>query len=236
MARWSNENAFDAAVRVAAQNYAVPFELVKAVIGQESRFNPRATRIEAALADRSVGLMQILYATAKGEGYTGPLGDPASLTGLYDPLTNITYGTSFLASMLAQTHGHIPSAVSAYNGGYRPTIGFGALATKPMTICLRRDAQGRCVETKQVSPGQYSNQEYVNNVLSNFDYFRSLAAQPPSTVGGKASSVPLGDAHQYHVEPETGGRVGRAVDRTVWTQIWEAIIALCNRLFRHQTR
>lgn len=233
MARWSNENAYDAVVRIASQNFSVPAELIKAVIAQESQFNPRAERVEAAIADKSVGLMQILYSTAKGEGYSGPIGTASALDGLYEPLANITYGTSYLQSMLQQARGNIPAALSAYNGGWRPEIGFGAVATKPMTICLRRDSQGRCVSTKQVSVGQFSNQDYVNRVLQNYDYFRSVMTppQPPTAPLGKTTSVPLGDANRHESQPEADWRDRRADSRSTWAHITQTVILLCKLLW-----
>ena len=235
MARWAAENSFDAQVRMAAQNFSVPPELIKAILAQESQFNPRAERVEAAIADKSVGLMQILYSTAKGEGYTGPIGSASLLDGLYEPLANITYGTSYLQSMLQQSRGNIPAALSAYNGGWRPEIGFGAVATKPMTICLRRDSQGRCVSTKQVGVGQFSNQDYVNRVLQNYDYFRSLTMppQPATTPGGRTTTPPLGDANQHESKPEADWRDSRANRWVARAQsLWETVIVICKILWR----
>lgn len=234
MARWASENAFDAQVSMAARNFVVPPELIKAIIAQESRFNPRAERVEAAISDKSVGLMQILYSTAKGEGYSGPIGTAAALDGLYEPLTNITYGTSYLQSMLQYTGGNVAAAISAYNGGWRPDIGFGAVATRPMVICLRRDSQGRCVETKNVGVGQYSNQDYVNKVLQNYDYFRSMMTppQPPVAPVGKTTSIPLGDANQHESQPEVDWRDRRAHRRPLWFEVWETVTAICKLLLR----
>lgn len=233
MARFNNENAYDAAIRVAAGNYAVPFELVKAIIGQESRFIPSATRREVALSDQSVGLMQILYSTAKGEGYTGPLGDAKTLTGLYEPLTNITYGTAYLASQLSRANGNVPRAISAYNGGWRPDIGFGGVATRPLVICLARDNTGKCISTRNVPVGEFANQAYVNAVLSNWDYFRSMSQLPPvQYIPPGATSPPLDTAHQFANESETGGRVGGSAARTLGTQIREALTWLFNLLRR----
>lgn len=232
MARFNNEDTYDAAIRLAAGNYAVPFELIKAIIGQESRFTASATRREAKLADQSVGLMQILYATAQGEGYTGPLGDPAKLTGLYEPLTNITYGTAYLASQLARANGNIPRAVSAYNGGWRPDIAFGAVATRPLTICLARDATGKCTQVRNVAVGEFANQPYVNAVLTNWDYFRSKTDLPPVVLTGGTSSPPLDAARQFATESEIGGRASGTLAWFTWTQIRKALTWLFRKLVR----
>lgn len=222
MARWTNENKWNTEVADAALRFGIPQELIRAVIGQESAFVPSATRREAALSDQSIGLMQILYSTAKGEGYTGPVGDKATLTGLYDPATNIFYGASYLASQLARANGFIPAGVSAYNGGWRPEIGFGAVATKPLRICLARDANKQCIKWQDVAVGEYANQEYVNAVIRNYGYFQSQTqAATPRASGGV--SPPLSVAHHDDNESEIGGHSSGSANRTPWTQIREAL-------------
>lgn len=203
--RWANENVYDSVILAASQRFGVPVALIKAVIGQESGFNPKAYRAEPAISDASVGLMQILLATARGEGFTGVMGSATGLTGLFDPATNITYGTSYLASCLARTNGNIAAAASAYNGGFRPDIGFGAPATRSVTVCLRRDSNGQCVQTRTVPPGEYANQDYVNRVLNNVGYFESVSNVVPTVI---PASPPLTGARSF-VESKTVGRAGR---------------------------
>jgi transglycosylase-like protein with SLT domain len=206
MARWANEHTWDAAIQAASVRFGVPVALIKAIIGQESAFRPTAYRAEPAISDASIGLMQILFSTAKGEGYTGSVGSATGLTGLYDPATNIMFGTSYLATCLARANGIFPSAISIYNGGFRPDIGFGAPATKRILVCLRRDSLGKCIESRTVEIGQYANQPYVNAVLNNIAYFESEAkVSMPTVVGGV--SPPLDDAPiANHVESQDGGR------------------------------
>jgi len=216
--RWTNEATWDEAVRLVATRYGVEPALIKAIIGQESAFRPTAYRTESALGDASIGLMQILYSTARGEGYTGPVGAVSSLTGLYDPATNITFGTSYLARQLART-GNIPAAISAYNGGYRPEIGFGQQAINPVTICLLRDSAGKCIRTRNVAIGEFANQPYVNAVLANYAYFRNQSQ--PSVSG---TSPPLPVAH-HEREPETGGHSHRVIDWTTRAQKGTALVS-----------
>jgi len=207
MARWANEHTWDAAIQAASVRFGVPVQVIKAIIGQESAYRPTAYRAEPAIGDASIGLMQILFATAKGEGYTGPVGSATGLTGLYDPATNIMYGTSYLATCLARTNGVVPSAISAYNGGFRPDLGFGAPAPRQVIVCLRRDTKGTCIESRTVPQGQYANQQYVNAVLNNVVYFESQANVPvPTVVGGLPP--PLVDAHHSNNvhESQDGGR------------------------------
>lgn len=177
MSRWSNERTWDTAVEDAAHAFGVPANLVRAVIATETQFTPNAVRQEAT--DKSLGLMQILVGTARGEGFFG------SEQELLDPVTNIHYGTSYLANMY-DTAGTLEGAASAYNGGWRPDIGFGARATRALTICLQRDTAGKCVKSRAVKIGEFGNQPYVDAVMANYQYFQGVYGDS----GGTAPSLP----------------------------------------------
>lgn len=179
--RWSRERDFDTEVQAASRATSVPFPLIKAVIAAESAFNPRAIRREAPRpslpptpdfpqgGDASLGLMQLLVRTARGLGYTG------TIEGLYDPLTNISLGTRLLRQNLDRAGGRVSDAISAYNGGFRPSLGFGS--TLPT--------------------GQYGNQEYVSRVLGYYDYFMlqvTAPAVPEPYDPGPGGAVPAGVA------------------------------------------
>lgn len=108
--------------------------IVKGVIEKESRRDPYALRYEkkdvnifeaqkfAKLNETSeiteiegqkfsYGLMQILASTARGIGYSGPLG------GLFNVQTNLFYGCKYLGNLKKR----YPSGldyISAYNEGY----------------------------------------------------------------------------------------------------------------------
>ncbi len=217
--KWLNENAWDDVIAASSRRYNVPMALIKAIIGQESKFNPAALRGEAKIGDSSIGLMQILLSTARGEGFSGTAGTQSPLTGLFDPATNITFGTSYLSKCIART-GDISGAVSMYNGGYRPELGFGARALKAVTVCLRRDSTGKCVETRSVKAGEFGNQPYVNAVLEYMAYFEKQSnATPtvipaaPSVPWGSVQSSSLDDAH--HSQPQSGGLAGGDTRRIV---------------------
>lgn len=190
VSRWKRENDFDPIIRPIADKYGVEPAFLKAVIAQESRFSPSAARSEPQLHDASAGLMQILYSTAKGQGYRGTFGSPTDLTGLFDPAINVEYGARYLRDCLARTSAHA-NAASMYNGGYRPNLGFGERATRQVTICLARDSNGKCIKSRTVPPGEFANQEYVNNVLANYAYFKS---QEPGAPASPPSSAPASGA------------------------------------------
>lgn len=90
---------------------------VLAIIEIESSFNPDSYRYEKHIGDASIGLMQILYQTARDRGFTqGP-------AGLFDPETNIRYGMRQLKwshDYLAGKFGTKPRLdqwIGSYNAG-----------------------------------------------------------------------------------------------------------------------
>lgn len=96
--------SFDGIIREAAKKYGVPETLVKAVIRQESNFNPSEVSHKGA-----VGLMQIMPSTAEKLGIT-----PESLA---DPSTNIMGGTKLLSELISRYDGNLYRALAAYNAG-----------------------------------------------------------------------------------------------------------------------
>lgn len=177
--RWTRENTFDAAIAAASLKYRVPVAVIKAVIAHESGFNPRAKRAEAprsslpptpdhpAGGDESRGLMQLLIRTARLLGYKG------HPDGLYDPATSIELGTRLLADNLRSAErrgGGLPDALSQYNGGYRPTLGFG----------------------KRKADGKFGNQPYVDRITGYVKYFNPITSTPPTNAPGTpaGSTVP----------------------------------------------
>lgn len=104
------EAEISAAVADVARVWPVPPALVRAVIRQESAFNPRAiSRVGAR------GLMQLMPETAAKVGV-----DPRSL---FTPAANILAGVRLLAALLSYYAGDVVSALVAYNSGPKdPTV------------------------------------------------------------------------------------------------------------------
>ena len=132
---------FAASIDSAAHRYGLPSALVAAVIQEESRFDPWATRVEPGYINskrvrraaaiwtrshagnpnvltehndrsRSFGLMQVMGEVAREQGYTGQY-----LAQLYLPHESIDQGARLLRRLLSRYRNDTLAAISAYNQG-----------------------------------------------------------------------------------------------------------------------
>lgn len=92
---------YDAVIKKASDTYGIPEKMIKAVIQQESGFNPKVSSHVGAS-----GLMQLMPATARSLG----------VTDIYNPAQNIMAGTKYLKQMLNQ-FGDYKTMLAAYNAG-----------------------------------------------------------------------------------------------------------------------
>lgn len=98
---------FDAHVREAAALYQIPESLVRAVIRQESDFNPYSVSHSGAM-----GLMQLMPQTAASMSVRDP----------FDPRQCILGGTRFLRLLANMFNGDLVLTIAAYNAGPNAVI------------------------------------------------------------------------------------------------------------------
>src|SRR5690606_12048629 len=127
--------------------------LVKALIRQESAFNPKA-RSPA----RAYGLMQVIYPTARIFGVR-------SRAQLYKPETNVRVGTEYLARLI-QRFGSVELALAAYNAG--PNNVKAWMKRYPTTNINLFVEMIPYAETR----------EYVRLVLRNYKIYQKLILEP----------------------------------------------------------
>lgn len=96
-----------------AGQYQIEPSLVAGIVYTESHYNPEATSRVGAK-----GLMQLMPATARS--ISEQLGEE-KMGDLFDPDTNIRYGTFYIAQKIKDYEGNVNAALAAYNGG--PAVG-----------------------------------------------------------------------------------------------------------------
>ena len=135
------EHREDAVIRVAAARYGVEPALVKAVMWQESWFNPGARGGRGEL-----GLMQITETAANEWAEAGHVKN-LQPEQLLDPATNAAAGTFYLAKLLRRypkTDNPLPYALADYNAGRTHVLHWssGSAATNSAAFMEQMDFPG----------------------------------------------------------------------------------------------
>ncbi len=103
---------YDGFIREAAQLYQLPEAFLRAVIKQESDFNPWSVSSSGAL-----GLMQLLPSTAASMTVTDP----------FDPRQNVLGGARYLRTIANTFNGDLVLTIAAYNAGSGAVIRYGGV-------------------------------------------------------------------------------------------------------------
>jgi soluble lytic murein transglycosylase len=146
-----------------------PF-LVSSVIRQESIFNPSIVSPAGA-----VGLMQIMPYT--GKEIAKWLNESYAIDSLYQPTTNIRWGTRYLRELLDQFDGNLVLVLGGYNGGPHNA--------KRWYEKNKDEDFDLFVEDIEFS----ETRTYVKKVLSNYWTYRMLSSHP-QYVFGSIDTIP----------------------------------------------
>jgi soluble lytic murein transglycosylase len=156
--------AFKESVSGATQEFAFDPALVWAVMREESAYRPEVSSPAGAM-----GLMQMIPPTA--ERVAGELGlvgfEPSRL---YDPATNIRFGTYYLRQLVAKFSGSRALAIASYNAG-------------PEAVNRWLDRDGALPPDEFVDAVPYGEtRRYLRRVLRSYRIYGLLYAEaPPQT-------------------------------------------------------
>jgi soluble lytic murein transglycosylase-like protein len=125
-----------------ADHYGVPRALVRAIITQESNWNPRAVSVKGA-----AGLMQLMPSTATAFG----------VRNRYSVTENLSGGVEYLADLLGQFRGEMRLAVAAYYCGSRNIQRRGLSYRNPEVVAYVESVRGRYQRELQMQAGRDSS-------------------------------------------------------------------------------
>jgi len=108
----SGDKKIDSIISDASRKHGLDENLLRAIVKQESGFNPGAVSSKGAM-----GLMQLMPQTARELDVTNP----------FDPAENVEGGAKYLKSMIDRFNGNLPNALAAYNAGPKAVETYGGV-------------------------------------------------------------------------------------------------------------
>jgi hypothetical protein len=155
--------------------------LVKAVIQQESAFNPNARSHKGAM-----GLMQLMPDTAAELGVSDP----------YNPSENIRGGVAYLKGLLVKFEQNVPLALAAYNAGPTAVTKYGAVPPYRET----RDYVKRITTAVDAAPKPkriFKTIEIVNGrEIPRYSTVQTPGAELIATAPKKAAPAPTSNSQE----------------------------------------
>jgi soluble lytic murein transglycosylase-like protein len=133
------DGQFSELINGAAQKYGLDPALLKALIRQESNFNPSAKSPAGAS-----GLTQLMPGTAAALGVSNPL----------DPAQAIDGGAKYLSQQLKAFDGDVRKALAAYNAGPGAVQRYGGVPPYAETQNYVRSVMGFADEYRRQTPSQ----------------------------------------------------------------------------------
>jgi soluble lytic murein transglycosylase-like protein len=133
-------------ITAASQKHGVSFDLIKAVIEEESAARPCAVSFRGAQ-----GLMQLMPATAEEFDVQDP----------FDPEQNVAAGAKLLKQLLAKYDNNLSLALSAYNAGPGRVDEEGGIPPIPETLNYVADI------LKKLQPEQDKPEEFALPVAAS---------------------------------------------------------------------
>lgn len=155
--RWRWEKLFDVEIQKAAARYRIDPLLVKAVIWQESKFNPNAKGRAG-----EIGLMQVQEIAAEEWAESEHLKDFTHAQ-IWEPTRNIHAGAWYLSRVMKRytnTDNPLPYALADYNAGRAHVLRWnkGAAQTNSQAFLAQMDYPG--------------TRQYALNVMDRYRYYR----------------------------------------------------------------
>jgi soluble lytic murein transglycosylase-like protein len=126
-------------VAIYARQYLVPVDFVRAVIEQESNWQPCAISLKGA-----AGLMQLMPATAQRLGVTDRC----------DIQQNVYGGVRYLAWLMAKFHGDLRLVAAAYYAGERAVESRGLQYANPDVVAYVAAVRARFERQKRFRSGR----------------------------------------------------------------------------------